>query len=251
MGVPMQKGVQMPPLFPPVLAAIGCTQQQHMLTAAREIHESYRVLEKAGLNVVGEVLRGEGDFFELQHYPRDDVFDNESHSQYYYHSHRPEAGEHGHFHTFLRAPGMPENVQPIHYPQASDVWPEGEEAICHLLGIAMDAWGYPVGLFATNRWVTGESWYTAEDAIAMLDRFVIDHAGPSWPVNRWISSMLVLYRPHAEALLRHRDEVISAWQEACPGSDVFEDRRLDITGYLPIDVEEITTQLEGLVCRAS
>ncbi len=251
MGVLMQKAVQIPSLFTPAIADTDSSQRQQMLTAAREIRECYRVLEKAGLNVVGEVLRGQGDFIELEHYPHDDVFDNESYSQYYYHSHRPEAGEHGHFHTFLRAAGMPEEVQPIHYPQASDVWPAGEEAICHLLGIAMDAWGYPIGLFATNRWVTGESWYTAEDAISMLDRFVIDHAAPSWPVNRWISAMLVLYRPHAEALLRHRDEVISAWQEAHPGEDVFEDRRLEVTGYLPIDVDEITAQLEGLLCQAS
>jgi hypothetical protein len=251
MGMPMQKSVQIPSLFTPAIADTERTQRQQMLSAAREIRECYRVLEKAGLNVVGEVLRGQGEFIELEHYPRDDVFDNESYSQYYYHSHRPEAGEHGHFHTFLRAAGMAEGIQPIHYPQAADVWPAGEEAICHLLGIAMDAWGYPIGLFATNRWVTGESWYTAEDAISMLDRFVIDHAAPSWPVNRWISAMLVLYRPHAEALLRHRDAVISAWQEAHPGEDVFEDRRLEVTGYLPIDVDEITAQLEGLLCQVS
>jgi hypothetical protein len=247
MGVPMQKAVQIPSLFTPAIADTDNIQRQQMLTAAREIRECYRVLEKAGLNVVGEVLRGQGDFIELEHYPHDDVFDNKSHSQYYYHSHRPEAGEHGHFHTFLRAAGMAEGTQPIHYPQATDAWPEGDEAISHLIGIAMDAWGYPIGLFATNRWVTGESWYTAEDAIAMLDRFVIDHAAPSWPVNRWISAMLVLYRPHAEALLRHRDEVVAAWQAANPGMDIFEERRLDVTGYIPIDVDEITAQLEGLV----
>jgi hypothetical protein len=80
----------------------------------------------------------------------------------------------------------------------------------------------------------------------MLDRFVVDHAAPSWPVNRWISAMLVLYRPHAEALLRHRDEVVAAWQAANPGMDIFEERRLDVTGYIPIDVDEITAQLEGL-----
>lgn len=238
--------VQIPPLFSPAVASIDSTQRQRMLAAAQDIRECYRVLEKGGLNVVGEVLRGQGEFIELEHYPHDDVFDNESHSQYYYHSHRPEAGEHGHFHTFLRAAGMTEGTQPIHYPQATDAWPEGDEAISHLIGIAMDAWGYPIGLFATNRWVTGESWYTAEDAIAMLDRFVVDHAAPSWPVNRWISAMLVLYRPHAEALLRHRDEVVAAWQAANPGMDIFEERRLDVTGYIPIDVDEITAQLEGL-----
>ena len=53
-----------------------------MLEAAKEIRECYRVMEKAGLNIVGEVLRGQGEFVELEHYPNDDVFDNETHSQY-------------------------------------------------------------------------------------------------------------------------------------------------------------------------
>jgi hypothetical protein len=108
----------------------------------------------------------------------------------------------------------------------------------------MNAWGYPVGLFAANRWVTGETWYPADDVIAMLDRFHIDHAAPSWPVNRWISAMSILFRPHAEALLRHRDAMIVAWQAQHADTDVFEDRRLEITGYLPIDVSAWTAQLE-------
>ncbi len=246
MGMPKPMVVTMPPLYSPAVAMIDSVERQRMLSASREIRECYRVLEKAGLNVVGEVLRGQGEFIELEHYPHDDVFDNESHSQYYYHSHRPEAGEHGHFHTFIRAAGMPDTVRPIDYPQASEPWPEGRDAITHIVGIAMDVWGYPIGLFATNRWVTGESWYAAEDVIAMSDRFNVDHAWPSWPVNRWISAMLRLYRQHIMELLRHRDAVIAAWQAAYPEQDVFEDRRLDVTGYLPIDVDEWSTQLEEL-----
>ena len=34
----------------------------------------------------------------------------------------------------------------------------------------MDGWGEPIGLFATNRWVTGETWYPAGAVIRMLDR---------------------------------------------------------------------------------
>ncbi len=213
-----------------------------MLAAGAEIRECYRVLGKAGLNVVGEVLRGHGQFVELDHYPPDDVFDDETASQYYYHAHR--AGEHGHFHTFLRARGMPPNVAPLDYPQASEPWPHGADALAHLTAISMDAYGFPTALFATNRWVTDESWYRADDVIGMLDRFVIDHAGPSWPVNRWISAMLRLFRPHIVALLRHRDAVIDAWQRAAPGMDVLEDRQLEITGLLPISVDGWIGELE-------
>ena len=87
----------------------------------------------------------------------------------------------------------------------------------------MDAEGLPLGIFAVNRWVTDESWYSAEDTIELLGLFKIEHANPN------------LFRPHIETLLRHRDQVITAWQENHPEQDVLEDRRLEITGYLPID----------------
>lgn len=213
-----------------------------MLAAGAEVRECYRVLGKAGLNIVGEVLRGNGQFVELDHYPPDDVFDDETASQYYYHAHRD--GEHGHFHTFLRARGMPPGVAPAEYPLASEPWPRGDEALAHLVAISMDAYGFPTALFATNRWVTDESWYRAGDVSRMVDRFAIDHAGPSWPVNRWISAMLTLFRPHVVALLEHRDRVIEAWQRAAPGADVLEDRRLEVTGLLPISVDAWIAELE-------
>lgn len=217
-----------------------------MLAAGKEIRECYRVMEKAGLNIVGEVLRGQGDFVELEHYPRDDVFDSETCGQYYYHAHRGSEVEHGHFHTFLRAGGMPAGSAPIDYQLATEAWPRGDDAICHLIAISMDAWGYPVGIFCTNRWVTDEAWYPAQQVIAMLDCFVIDHASPNWCVNRWLSAMLRLYRPHIEALVRQRDTVLAEWQAQHPTMDIFEDRALDITGYLPISVEQLIAELEHL-----
>jgi hypothetical protein len=49
--------------------------------------------------------------------------------------------------------------------------------------------------------------------------------------------MLRLFRPHLHALLHHRDVVIDAWQRTHPGVDVYEDRNLELTGYLPISVD--------------
>ncbi len=167
-----------------------------MLAAGEEILECYRVLRKTGDNVVGEVLRDQGKFYEWNHYPNGDVYDSETHAQYFYHAHPTElrGGEHGHFHTFLRAKGMPPGTAPV--PNDGDTeWPAGDDALSHIVGIAMDSKGYPIGLFTANRWVTGETWYAARDVRAMLDRFVIDPARPSWPVNRWITAMLRLFRP--------------------------------------------------------
>ncbi len=46
-----------------------------------------RVVAKTGGNIVGEALRGQGTFYEWNHYPKGDVYDSETHPQYYYHAH--------------------------------------------------------------------------------------------------------------------------------------------------------------------
>ncbi len=158
-----------------------------MAAAGWQIRECYRLLRKGGGTIVGEVLRGHGAFLDWEHYPPGDVYDDETHSQYYYHAHPGGCGfvEHGHFHTFLRPTGMPAGISPATVEdgaRASNGWADNR-APSHLVAISMDETGYPVRLFTTNRWVTGESWYRAEDVIRMLDRFLVDLAYPSLPVR--------------------------------------------------------------------
>ncbi len=66
----------------------------------------------------------------------------------------------------------------------------------------------------------------------------MDHAYPSWPTNRWISAMMRLFQPQIAALLHHRDQALEAWRRGHPGVDVYEDRDLEITGSLPISVDD-------------
>lgn len=221
----------------PKAQQLTVAERQSLLTAAQEVRRCQRALAKAGLNVVGELLKGHDGFYEMNHYPEGDVYDRDSHAQYYYHAHREGGVEHGHFHTFIRGQGVPPELQPLSAPEASEPWPSGDETIAHLIAVSMDAWGQPIGLFACNRWVTGETWYPAEAVKQILPRFSIDHAHPSWPTNLWLTALLQLFRPHIEALLEHRDRVVEAWRAAHPGQDVFEDRALEITGYLPISVD--------------
>lgn len=211
-----------------------------IIEAAREIAECHRVLAKSGLNLVGEVLRGFGDFTEFEHYPPDDVYDPETHAQYYFHAHPPggrEWSDYGHFHIFLRPRGMPAGIRPLDIPGHSR--PEGDnEALCHLIAISMTREGLPERLFTTNRWVTAETWYAGEDVIRMLDTCVFDVAWPSWPLNRWLSAMIVLYRPEIEALIRERDAAVSCWRDAYPDRGVFEDRDLEITSAVTISLPD-------------
>ncbi|MCG8508429.1 MAG: hypothetical protein MI741_04305, partial [Rhodospirillales bacterium] len=220
-------------------------QLEAMVEAGHRIRECVRVLNKTKDNVVAEVLRHQGEFYEWDHYPKGDVYDWESHSQYYYHAHPIElrGGEHGHFHTFLRPKGMPEGVKPANVADF-EAPAEANDALSHLVAFSMDGQGTPIRMFTTNRWVTGETWYTAEDVIQMLDRFEMDLAYPSWPVNIWISSMMRLFRPQIELLLRQRDQSVERWEAEHPGSNVYEDRELEITSMENISVDRQIAETE-------
>ena len=128
--------------------AVPTGELQAMRDAGERILECYWVLAKTNDNIVGELLKGEGTFYEWNHYPDGDVFDNESHSQYYYHAHPAEErpGEHGHFHVFLRPKGMPAGIAPA---KVADFEPpdDPDDALCHLAAISMDPKGFPIKLF--------------------------------------------------------------------------------------------------------
>lgn len=218
--------------------ALSLARLKKMSRAADDVLEAYRLLGKAGANTVSRVIEHQGTFYEMDHYPKGDVYDEETAAQYYYHAHRPENGEHGHFHTFIRANAIPERLKPMpeDYSGEGDV-PLGEDAICHLIAISMDEQGLPMGLFTTNRWVTGETFYRAKDTIRLIDHFMIDHAYPCLATNRWISAMLSLFRPQIENLLLARDEALINWQAQNPQEDVYEARALEVTSEMVIDVD--------------
>jgi len=223
-----------------------------MLAAGEDVIECHRVLANTQDNIVGELLRDQGTFYEWNHFPDGDVYDPNSHAQYYYHAH-PKGSrfeEHGHFHTFVRGRGMPSDVKPLPVPDF--VNPEDEnDLLSHLIAISMDPKGLAQGLFTTNRWVTGEIWYAAGDVCRLLDRFLIDHTRPSWPVNRWISGIIRLFRPQMAALIEARDRTVQRWQDDHPGENVFEDRELEVTSFMAIDVDAQIGRVIAALNRAS
>ena len=123
---------------------------------------------------------------------------------------------------------MPKDCRPVKQSEA-DFMQERNDKISHLITISMDRAGFPIGLFTTNRWITADNWYKADDVIKMLDRFEMDLASPSWPVNIWLTAMLRLFRPQVMELVRERNSTVADWQETHPESDAFEDRGCDIT----------------------
>lgn len=239
------------PDFP--LESLSTEALEDMAEAGAEVMEIHRVLAKTGDNLVGELLKHNGTFYEWDHYPPGDIYDHETHGQYYYHAHASDQrfqGEHGHFHTFVRPRGMPPGIKPAKV--AGYVAPEDpNDALSHLVAIAMTPGGLPFRLFTVNRWVTGEVWYKADDVIRLLDVFKIDHAQPSWPVNRWIGAMIRLFKPQIADLLQARDRKVAAWQELAPDGDVFEDRSLEVTSFLDISIDrQVRGVTKALLARA-
>lgn len=245
--------------------AAGSVELARMHAAAAIVAECRHVLAASAGGVLGEIAAGEVLLTEWRHYPAGEVYDPQTHGQYFYHAHpaadRP-APEHGHFHTFLRAEGMPLGVAPLVLPemavvdalrpppQAAPIKHGARDEVSHLVAIALDPRGEPIRLFTTNRWVTGETWYRADDVIRMLDRFTIGEAGPSTVLNRWIGGMVGLFRPQIAALLRRRDETVMAWRRR-RRTNVFEDPRIEITSSLDIDVGTQFAMLERARLRQS
>lgn len=222
----------------PALAALPRDELETMRAAGEEVLNCQRVLRKTSSNVVGEILKNQGTFYQWNHYPKGDAIDWETHSQYYYHAHpkdeRP--GEHGHFHTFLRYQGMPSGVSPstLTFPQKDNKNRIG----AHVIAVSCDKKGYASKLFTTNRWVTDETWYPAAEMIRMIDRFEIDHTFPSWATNRWLSAVIKLFKPQIVHLLEHRDIAVTQWQSDNPEKDAFEDRTLEVTSELSVDADD-------------
>lgn len=200
------------------------------------LDDCYALLSKTKSNVVWELLRQSDTFTEWNHYPKGDVYDKETHAQYYYHAHPPDSGqrwpEHGHFHTFMRKKGIPAECQP---KVLEPFQQEGKnDDLCHLCAISMDKFGKPIRLFTTNRWVTGETWYAADQIAQFYDRFAITHAWPSWPTNIWLTQLIHEYREEIIELLYQRDKTLETWQKKHPDVNAYEDRRLEVTSFIDI-----------------
>jgi hypothetical protein len=232
-------------------------------SAAAVIRECRRILAKHGSDIAREAA-GSGGCVPWRHYPDGDAYDPASHAQYFYHCHPApdEPREHGHFHLFLRAEGMPNGALPLLLPeaaianlpsppQAAPTKRGARDEVSHLIAIGVDAAGEPVRLFTTNRWVTGETWYRADDVIRMLDCFVLDAAEPGGVVNLWLAAMVRLYQPEIAMLLRKRDEAVMDPRRRRRRVEIFEDPNLEVTSSLAIDLDQRLAAVERLGAEAT
>ncbi len=142
---------------------------------------------------------------------------------YYYHCHdarETPQGEHGHFHVFAR------NADGTH---------------THLIGIAVDASGWPLRLFTTNRWVTDERWMPAPEVLALAERVARGRRGDA--LSGWVIAQLDLFRPQIETLLRRRDARLRALRRGRQRQRLFEDRRVRVLSQCRVSLPR---QIEAL-----
>jgi hypothetical protein len=228
-------------------------------SAAVVIRECRRALAARGSDIACEVAGRASLPVDWRHYPDGDGYDTVSHAQYFYHRHPAtnDISEHGHFHLFLRAEGMPDGTLPLLLPeaaianlptppQAAPTKRGARDEVSHLIAIALNAAGEPIRLFTTNRWVTGETWYRAEDVIRMLDCFHLDAAEPGGVVNNWLAAIVRLYQPEIAMLLRRRDETVMDPRRHRRRVDIFEDLKLEITSSLAIDLDQRLAAIDRL-----
>lgn len=241
--------MDLPAVQLPDLTQLPLPQLQAMQRAGEEALVCTDALERGGLNVVGEMLRGQGTFYEFNHYPANDVLDSRCGSQYYYHAHRGETGEHGHFHTFFRTPYLASMMGQAD-AQLCDMASAKSNTV-HLIAISMDRDGHMLGLFSTNQWVTAEHYVPADKVLPHLGNFAIQHANPSWPTNRWITAVMRLFGPEIAALLSHRDACFEAWRAAHPGEDVFDHRPLEVPGEIKLTVPEQIARVDAALAAAN
>ncbi|WP_407275495.1 DUF6969 family protein [Halothiobacillus sp. DCM-1] len=199
-----------------------------ILEAADELLAIHRALQRDRQTVLTELLRDVPSVAidRWQHYPADDSQDSETGAMFYYHAHeageRPE-DEHGHLHLFIRAPSG--------------------EGFSHVVACSMAADGRLRSLFTTNRWVTDETWCSAEHLISVYrDEFVIDRARPSWLVVRWLMALTQVLSPYIDSLLRARDQVVAEFAGGI--SAVAENRDLHVITETPVDLFAVLVQIQ-------
>ena len=164
--------------------------QSNLWLAAQELANIQMRYAESGRTLNEAALCGAKDFIEWQHYPINDLVDEVSGYEFYYHAHSADEmphGEHGHFHVIRR----------------------DTDGFHHLIGIALNQRGLPIRLFTTTQWVTGEEMADSAMVIKSIRGFEMVKKGRMALVSRWVSALIKLFSAEIERLILERDQKIA------------------------------------------
>jgi hypothetical protein len=178
---------------------------------------------------------------EFDHYPANDVIDERSGSQFYYHAHRHGNQEHGHLHLFWHATATGRRRR---LPMGDARWTR--TAPTHLFAISLDARGLPVALFMVNRWVTDGHWFDAATTLQCVDRFRPGAVAGHEISCRWLDGFVRMYRPVVAELLRRRDRRLQRCKDPVHALDY---HRIELLSALAIDWSSDLDAIEAEAAR--
>jgi hypothetical protein len=164
--------------------------QSNLWLAAQELASIQMKYAESGRTLSEAALCGAKEFVEWQHYPANDLVDEVSGYEFYYHAHSADEmpnEEHGHFHVIKRS----------------------AKGFHHLIGIALNQKGLPTRLFTTNQWVTGEEIAGSTMVIKSIRGFEMVKKGRMALVTKWISALITLFSVEIEGLILERDQKIA------------------------------------------
>lgn len=164
--------------------------QSNLWLAAQELASIQMKYAESGRTLSEAALCGAKAFVEWQHYPANDLVDEVSGYEFYYHAHSADEmpnGEHGHFHVIKR------NAKGFH----------------HLIGIALNQKGLPTRLFTTNQWVTGEEMADSTIVVRSIQGFQMVTKGHMALVTKWIGALIQLFATEIEGLILERDQKLA------------------------------------------
>ena len=189
-----------------------------------------------GVPLMNHVLPKDGAAEIWEHYPDGDIVNGEAGSRFFYHSHPPGEridGEHGHFHLFFAKESMPSEANPLIPAPDLEQDEEPRVDVVHIAALSISLEGLPMQWFTTNRWVTDEWVYPADDIMAQIERFDLRGQQGDPLINQWLTAMVGLSRGKIGQLLAERDVQLRA--KDMTG----EDNAVEIMSAAPINFEEL------------
>lgn len=205
------------------LRAAPKPMQDEIGRAATDLLAGLDAYARRGRGLLSDVLGRSAAFEEWEHYPARDAKDRRSGYRFYYHAHAARQrmpNEHGHFHIFGPAPRAGKGPQPDY---------------THLIGLSVDARGFPLRVFTTNQWVTAEHWDPADEILMRIDRLDLAEARPR-AVARWVQAATRIFAPQIDAVVRLRDLRLEQRARQLGRDAALNDRRTHIVSQCPVDL---------------
>lgn len=206
--------------------ALPDAQLRVAVQRARTSVAAFASATEASGSLIQSWVKGQ-EVAEMEHYPSGDLVDLDSGSQFYYHCHRGDGGEHGHLHLFWHAMRNGRRRRPA---AGTRRW--GRTDPTHLFAISLDARGLPLALFTVNRWVTDGHWFDAATLLGLVDRFAMRPIQGHEHSCEWLTAFVRMYRPLIAQLLAQRDHRLARRRDL---ASALSDHSLEVLSEIEID----------------